>query len=181
MSNIHIIVSKKESVRVLRSCISSLESGLGAIYKVQKDKGQLRSLRIFIIRPGAFDQLSELAIKNGTSATSQHSHKKVWFQKVKEQLRLVFVEFYQKLLHLKDYSFMNLSAFSMIMKKYEKHTSRAASAAYMTVVDNSYVILSQNFIDSLMHFLKLTFYWRKWSLPSSETLHTQITKRGGSY
>ncbi|RZB65356.1 hypothetical protein D0Y65_041419, partial [Glycine soja] len=59
--------SKKESVRVLRSCISSLESGLGAIYKVQKDKGPLRSLRIFIIRPGAFDQLSELAIKNGTS------------------------------------------------------------------------------------------------------------------
>ena len=70
MSNIHIIVSKKESVRVLRSCISSLESGLGAIYKVQKDKGQLRSLRIFIIRPGAFDQLSELAIKNGTSASN---------------------------------------------------------------------------------------------------------------
>ena len=60
----------EESVRVLRSCISSLESGLGAIYKVQKDKGQLRSLRIFIIRPGAFDQLSELAIKNGTSASN---------------------------------------------------------------------------------------------------------------
>ena len=76
MSNIHIIVSKKESVRVLRSCISSLESGLGAIYKVQKDKGQLRSLRIFIIRPGAFDQLSELAIKNGTSA-SQYKPPKI--------------------------------------------------------------------------------------------------------
>ncbi|KAH1228739.1 Phosphate transporter PHO1 10 [Glycine max] len=374
MSNIHIIVSKKESVRVLRSCISSLESGLGAIYKVQKDKGQLRSLRIFIIRAGAFDQLSELAIKNGTSASlkrilkeiknskqathnrslhhrlrlerafsgihlqgsnhqregdiedqvievktleqdgsrpiyktnfqkfdeeggevearlfqkldeelnkvnafykdqveaAQHevtllskqmealvalrvkvkspdtgkykiqtiisspeetmdeshqqkdsmvgpednplqqanrnthyeeqaeennnyitkdpleilqhvkvdnvpqspistikkaftdssdnelSFSKEELRKVKEQLRLVFVEFYQKLLHLKDYSFMNLSAFSKIMKKYEKHTSRAASAAYMTVVDNSYVGSSDE-VNFLLEKVESTF------------------------
>ncbi|KAL5158827.1 Phosphate transporter PHO1 10 [Glycine soja] len=362
--------SKKESVRVLRSCISSLESGLGAIYKVQKDKGQLRSLRIFIIRPGAFDQLSELAIKNGTSATStslllackhmnnhttkgvskqathnrslhhrlrlerafsgihlqgsnhqregdiedqaievktleqdgsrqlyktnfqkfdeeggevearlfqkldeelnkvnafykdqveaaqhevtllskqmealvalrvkiisspeetmdeshqqkdsmvgpednalqqanrnthheeqaeannnyitkdpleilQHvkvdnvpqspistikkaftdssdnelSFSKEELRKVEEQLRLVFVEFYQKLLHLKDYSFMNLSAFSKIMKKYEKHTSRAASAAYITVVDNSYVGSSDE-VNFLLEKVESTF------------------------
>ncbi|KAJ1380703.1 SPX domain [Sesbania bispinosa] len=60
-------------------------------------------------------------------------------RKIEEQLRLVFIEFYQKLLHLKDYSFMNLSAFSKIMKKYEKITSRGASKAYMRVVDNSYL------------------------------------------
>ncbi|KAG4916054.1 hypothetical protein JHK87_053611 [Glycine soja] len=66
----------EESVKVLRSCISSLSSGLGAIYKVQRDKGQLRNLLIFIIRPGAFDQLSELAIKNGTSA-SQYKPPKI--------------------------------------------------------------------------------------------------------
>ncbi|KAG5043458.1 putative indole-3-acetic acid-amido synthetase GH3.6 [Glycine max] len=86
----------EESVRVLRSCISSLESGLGAIYKVQKDKGQLRSLRIFIIRPGAFDQLSELAIKNGTSA-SQYKPPKIirnhGVVKLLEKLAFVAVSF----------------------------------------------------------------------------------------
>ncbi|KAG4996696.1 hypothetical protein JHK85_028135 [Glycine max] len=53
------------------------------------------------------------------SSDNELSFSKEELRKVKEQLRLVFVEFYQKLLHLKDY--------------------RAASAAYMTVVDNSYV------------------------------------------
>ncbi|XP_020213511.1 probable indole-3-acetic acid-amido synthetase GH3.6 [Cajanus cajan] len=66
----------EESVKKFRSCISSLESGLGAMYKVQRDKGQLGNLVIFIIRPGAFDQLSELAIKNGTSA-SQYKPPKI--------------------------------------------------------------------------------------------------------
>ncbi|RDY07084.1 Phosphate transporter PHO1-like 10, partial [Mucuna pruriens] len=74
------------------------------------------------------------------SSDNELSFSKEELRKIEEQLRLVFVEFYQKLLHLKDYSFMNLSAFSKIMKKYEKHTSRAAtSAAYMKVVDNSYL------------------------------------------
>ncbi|CAJ1906667.1 unnamed protein product [Sphenostylis stenocarpa] len=66
----------EESVKTFRSCISSLESGLGAIYRVQKDKGQLRNLLLFIVRPGAFDQLSELAIQNGTSA-SQYKPPKI--------------------------------------------------------------------------------------------------------
>ncbi|RZB65357.1 Phosphate transporter PHO1-like 10 [Glycine soja] len=54
------------------------------------------------------------------SSDNELSFSKEELRKVEEQLRLVFVEFYQKLLHLKDYSFMNLSAFSKIMKKYEK-------------------------------------------------------------
>ncbi|KAK7396346.1 hypothetical protein VNO78_17279 [Psophocarpus tetragonolobus] len=65
-----------ELVKIFRNFISSLESCLGAIYKVQKDKGQLGSLLIFVIRPGAFNQLSELAIKNGTSA-SQYKPPKI--------------------------------------------------------------------------------------------------------
>ncbi|KAL5100192.1 hypothetical protein RYX36_004519 [Vicia faba] len=67
------------------------------------------------------------------------SFNKEELKKVEKQLRLVFVEFYQKLLHLKDYSFMNLSAFSKIMKKYEKKAQRGASIAYMRVVDNSFL------------------------------------------
>ncbi|TKY62494.1 indole-3-acetic acid-amido synthetase GH3.6 [Spatholobus suberectus] len=66
----------EESAKIIRSCISPLESGLGAMYKVQKDKGQLGNLLIFILRPGAFDQLLELAIKNGTSA-SQYKPPKI--------------------------------------------------------------------------------------------------------
>ncbi|KAJ1433025.1 GH3 family [Sesbania bispinosa] len=66
----------EESVAIFRSCISSLESGLGALYKVQRDKGQLGNLLIFILRPGAFDQLSELAIKNGAPA-SQYKPPKI--------------------------------------------------------------------------------------------------------
>ncbi|KOM45923.1 hypothetical protein LR48_Vigan06g122900 [Vigna angularis] len=73
------------------------------------------------------------------SSDNELSISKEELKKIEKQLRLVFVEFYQKLLHLKDYSFMNLSAFSKIMKTYEKRTSRAASTAYMTVVDNSYL------------------------------------------
>ncbi|RZB86506.1 Phosphate transporter PHO1-like 10 [Glycine soja] len=90
------------------------------------------------------------------SSDNELSFSKEELRKVKEQLRLVFVEFYQKLLHLKDYSFMNLSAFSKIMKKYEKHTSRAAFAAYMTVVDNSYVGSSDE-VNFLLEKVESTF------------------------
>ncbi|KAG5032851.1 hypothetical protein JHK82_016419 [Glycine max] len=90
------------------------------------------------------------------SSDNELSFSKEELRKVKEQLRLVFVEFYQKLLHLKDYSFMNLSTFSKIMKKYEKHTSRAASAAYMTVVDKSYVGSSDE-VNFLLEKVESTF------------------------
>ncbi|KAK2400006.1 EXS (ERD1/XPR1/SYG1) family protein [Trifolium repens] len=43
---------------------------------------------------------------------------------------------------MKFVSFMNLSAFSKIMKKYEKNASRGVSSAYMKVVDNSYLGIS---------------------------------------
>jgi auxin responsive GH3 family protein len=41
---------------------------------VQRDKGHLGNLMISILRHGAFDQLSDLAIKNGTSAIVNISH-----------------------------------------------------------------------------------------------------------
>nr|XP_009802293.1 PREDICTED: phosphate transporter PHO1 homolog 9-like isoform X2 [Nicotiana sylvestris] len=58
---------------------------------------------------------------------------------VEEKLKKAFVEFYQKLRSLNQYSFMNLSAFSKILEKYEKITSRKAMRSYMKVVDNSYI------------------------------------------
>ncbi|KAK7336709.1 hypothetical protein VNO77_17255 [Canavalia gladiata] len=82
----------KESAITFRSCISSLENGLGATYKVQRDKGQLGNLLIFILRPGAFDQLSELALKNGTSASQYKPPKIIRNQEVVKLLeKLAFV------------------------------------------------------------------------------------------
>ncbi|KAK8993759.1 hypothetical protein V6N11_007979 [Hibiscus sabdariffa] len=60
-------------------------------------------------------------------------------KKVENKLKRAFVEFYQKLLLLKSYSFLNTLAFSKIMKKYDKITSRDASKSYMNMVDGSYL------------------------------------------
>ncbi|XP_041010731.1 phosphate transporter PHO1 homolog 3-like isoform X2 [Juglans microcarpa x Juglans regia] len=60
-------------------------------------------------------------------------------KKVEELLKRAFVEFYQKLRLLKSYSFLNTLAFSKIMKKYDKITSRDASKSYMKMVDNSFL------------------------------------------
>ncbi|KAM1300059.1 hypothetical protein PS1_011447 [Malus domestica] len=60
-------------------------------------------------------------------------------KRVEERLRAAFIQFYHQLQLLKHYSFMNLSAFSKIMKKYEKIASRRAARSYMLIVDNSNV------------------------------------------
>ncbi|KAJ4874653.1 Phosphate transporter PHO1-like protein 10 [Raphanus sativus] len=77
-------------------------------------------------------------------------------KKAEEQLRLVFSEFYQKLRRLKEYSFMNLLAFSKIMKKYEKIASRNASRNYMKTVDNS-LIGSSDEVNRLLERVEVTF------------------------
>ncbi|KAK4485541.1 hypothetical protein RD792_008183 [Penstemon davidsonii] len=59
--------------------------------------------------------------------------------KAEEQLKKAFVEFYHKLRLLKSYSFLNILAFSKIMKKYDKIASRRASKPYLEMVDASYL------------------------------------------
>ncbi|XP_047172696.1 phosphate transporter PHO1 homolog 9-like [Vigna umbellata] len=59
--------------------------------------------------------------------------------KAEEQISTALKEFYHKLRLLKSYSFLNLLAFSKIMKKYDKVSSRNASKDYLKMVDNSYV------------------------------------------
>ncbi|XP_050373013.1 phosphate transporter PHO1 homolog 10 [Argentina anserina] len=75
---------------------------------------------------------------------------------VEERLRVAFIEFYHKLRLLKHYSFMNLSAFSKIMKKYEKFSSRRASRSYMQIVDNSDLGNSDE-VTNLMGRVEATF------------------------
>ncbi|KAF5454752.1 hypothetical protein F2P56_024396 [Juglans regia] len=60
-------------------------------------------------------------------------------RKVEEQLKRAIIEFYQKLRLLKSFGFLNTLAFSKIMKKYDKITSRDASKSYMKMVDNSFL------------------------------------------
>ncbi|KAF8103840.1 hypothetical protein N665_0183s0018 [Sinapis alba] len=63
-------------------------------------------------------------------------------KKIEERLKDVFIEFYRKLKHLNNYSFLNTLAISKIMKKYDKIASRSAAKTYMETVDNSYLTSS---------------------------------------
>ncbi|KAL4352345.1 hypothetical protein GQ457_06G041590 [Hibiscus cannabinus] len=56
-----------------------------------------------------------------------------------EKISEAFVEFYRKLRLLKSYCFLNQLAFSKIMKKYDKVTTRNASRTYLQMVDKSYL------------------------------------------
>ncbi|KHN33987.1 phosphate transporter PHO1 homolog 3-like [Glycine soja] len=76
--------------------------------------------------------------------------------KVEEQLKRTFIEFYRKLRLLKSYSFLNILAFSKIMKKYDKITSRDGAKAYMEMVDNSY-LGSSDVVTKLMDRVEKTF------------------------
>ncbi|KHG04568.1 Phosphate transporter PHO1 -like protein [Gossypium arboreum] len=77
-------------------------------------------------------------------------------KKVEDQLKRAFVAFYQKLRLLKSFSFLNTLAFSKIMKKYDKITSRNATKSYMNTVDNSYLGSSDE-VTKLMERVEVTF------------------------
>ncbi|OVA12219.1 SPX [Macleaya cordata] len=120
-------------------------------------------------RPASLDVLNHVTINNTLETPRStikgilhvHQNKELTFgrenlKKVEEQLQRAFVEFYQKLRLLKSYSFLNLLAFSKIMKKYDKITSRSASKSYLNMVDNSY-IGSFDGVTRLMERVEATF------------------------
>ncbi|XP_024006974.1 phosphate transporter PHO1 homolog 3 isoform X1 [Eutrema salsugineum] len=110
------------------------------------------SSKIDAARPAPIEVLDHIKINN-TKATPRSTIKGVLhlsnqdeikfsrnnLREVEEKLKLAFIEFYQKLRLLKSYSFLNVLAFSKILKKYDKITSRKASKPYMKMVDNSYL------------------------------------------
>ncbi|KAI3714292.1 hypothetical protein L1987_72889 [Smallanthus sonchifolius] len=66
--------------------------------------------------------------------------KKEELKEAQGRLKVVFIEFYRKLHLLKHYRcYVNLLAFSKIMKKYEKIALRRAARSYMKTVDDSYI------------------------------------------
>ncbi|KAK4426214.1 Phosphate transporter [Sesamum alatum] len=84
------------------------------------------------------------------------SFSKEELRKAEEKLGRAFVEFYQKLRLLKSYCFLNMLAFSKIMKKYDKITSRNASKSYLEMVDKSYLGSSDE-VNKLIERLEATF------------------------
>ncbi|KDP27174.1 hypothetical protein JCGZ_19873 [Jatropha curcas] len=74
-----------------------------------------------------------------SSSKADLSYSKEELRKVEELMARAFTEFYNKLGLLKSYCFLNQLAFSKIMKKYDKITSRNASKAYLKMVDTSYL------------------------------------------
>ncbi|KAK2636154.1 hypothetical protein Ddye_030946 [Dipteronia dyeriana] len=136
---------------------------------VQTLKLPSKSLNIKTARPAPIDVLNRVRINN-TLQTPRSTIKTVLkvplqteltfnkgtLKKVEDQLKRAFIEFYRKLRLLKNYSFLNTMAFSKIMKKYDKITSRSASKSYMKMVDNSYLGSSDE-VTKLMDRVEVTF------------------------
>ncbi|KAK6129270.1 hypothetical protein DH2020_036979 [Rehmannia glutinosa] len=90
------------------------------------------------------------------SSKSDLSFSKEELRKAEAKLQQAFIEFYQQLRLLKSYCFLNMLAFSKIMKKYDKITSRSASKAYLETVDKSYLGTSDE-VNKLIERLEATF------------------------
>ncbi|XP_075640223.1 phosphate transporter PHO1 homolog 3-like isoform X2 [Castanea sativa] len=131
-----------------------------------KSKGNKEEIKGF--RPASLDILNHVKI-NVTpetpvstlkgilmSSNSDFSFSRKELRKAEQQMTQAFIEFYQKLRLLKSYCFLNQLAFSKIMKKYDKITSRNASKTYMEMVDNSYIGSSDE-VTRLMERVEVTF------------------------
>ncbi|XP_013609764.1 PREDICTED: phosphate transporter PHO1 homolog 5-like isoform X3 [Brassica oleracea var. oleracea] len=119
--------------------------------KVVYDTAASDTSRLSAARPSPIEVLDRVKINN-TKETPRSTIKSVLkpsnpelkfsrynLKRVEEKLRRAFVEFYHKLRLLKSYSFLNVLAFSKILKKYDKVSKRNATKSYMKMVDNSYL------------------------------------------
>ncbi|KAL0732865.1 hypothetical protein Bca4012_009075 [Brassica carinata] len=132
---------------------------------VKESVNEVKTTRMRAVRPAPLDILDRVSIKN-TIETPRSTIKGVLktelkfsrenLMKVEEKLRHAFIVFYQKLRLLKSYSFLNVLAFSKVLKKYDKITSRDATKHYMEVVDGSYLGSSDEVV-RLMERVEATF------------------------
>ncbi|XP_006338427.1 phosphate transporter PHO1 homolog 3-like [Solanum tuberosum] len=89
-----------------------------------------------------------------SKANSKFSKDKL--KKAEEQMKTAFVEFYKNLRLLKSYRLLNVLAFSKIMKKYDKTTSRKASKSYSDMLDKSDLGNSDE-VNKLIERVEVTF------------------------
>ncbi|RZC73742.1 hypothetical protein C5167_049227 [Papaver somniferum] len=144
-------------------------NGTRVISSTSTTVSETKAKKMDVSRPASLDVLDRVTISN-TLETPRSTIKGILnvnknndivfgrenLQKVELQLQRAFIEFYQKLRLLKSYSFLNILAFSKIMKKYDKITSRNASKSYLHMVDNSY-IGSYDGVTRLMERVEATF------------------------
>ncbi|XP_019195154.1 PREDICTED: phosphate transporter PHO1 homolog 3-like [Ipomoea nil] len=90
------------------------------------------------------------------ASNSELKYNRAELRNAEERLRTAFIEFYGKLRLLKSYCFLNTLAFSKIMKKYDKITSRKASRSYLEMVDKSNLGSSDE-VSRLMERTEATF------------------------
>ncbi|XP_047312082.1 phosphate transporter PHO1 homolog 3-like [Impatiens glandulifera] len=149
--------------------VSELELTKQEQQQLKKNKKKMNTITNKQVRPAPLEILNHVHINN-TLETPRSTLKgflklphqtKLKFnrenlRRIEQQLTKALVEFYHKLRLLKSYSFLNLLAFSKIMKKYDKITSRSASKAYMKMVDNSYLGNSDD-LNKLMERVEATF------------------------
>ncbi|CAL0312228.1 unnamed protein product [Lupinus luteus] len=118
----------------------------------QRVERQETEKNVYGIKPASLEVLNRVQLNNSNETPGSTikgfinypGQKELRFtsenlSKVEVKLKHAFIEFYYKLRLLKNYSFLNTLAFSKIMKKYDKITSRDAAKAYMKMVDNSYL------------------------------------------
>ncbi|KAL5722925.1 hypothetical protein ACHQM5_006383 [Ranunculus cassubicifolius] len=120
-----------------------------------------RPASLEILNHVKFNNTLESPVSTIKSIFNINSSRELNFEKenlrrVEGKLRLVFIEFNQKLRFLKSYSFLNILAFSKIMKKYDKITTRNASKSYLKMVDNSY-LGSADEVNKLIERVEATF------------------------
>ncbi|KAF8050986.1 hypothetical protein N665_1835s0001 [Sinapis alba] len=139
------------------------------VASVSTGASDVNTTRMRAARPAPLDILDRVTINN-TKETPRSTIKRVLqvskhtelkfsrenLMKVEEKLKHAFTVFYQKLRLLKSYSFLNVLAFSKVLKKYDKVTSRDATKPYMKVVDSSYLGSSDEVV-RLMERVEATF------------------------
>ncbi|KAK4838976.1 hypothetical protein QYF36_018058 [Acer negundo] len=93
---------------------------------------------------------------NSTDQQKQVTLNRDTLKRVETKLNRAFIQFYHKIGLLKSYSFLNILAFSKIMKKYDKITLRSESTCYMNMLDNSYFGISDE-LTKLMERVEVAF------------------------
>lgn len=71
-----IFLEKDKVEESLKKCCSSIEDGLGGTYSVMKARGEVGPLLVSVVKHGSFDELSQITIKNGATA-SQYKPPKI--------------------------------------------------------------------------------------------------------
>lgn len=63
------IFLQQELVLVLKRCCSSLEDGFGVMYNLMRARGEVGPMLLYIVKPGSFAKILEMAIENGAPAS----------------------------------------------------------------------------------------------------------------